>query len=181
MYKVVLLRHGESIWHKENLFTGWTDVALSEKGIEEAHNAGGNAKLCANLILVDVRALMKNTEEDFGGLCLTGGALGCIAKLADSGAINMATAKKVLAKTAETGRNPDEIVRSENLAQISDDVQIRKVVEGVMAKNPQCVRDLKDGKDKAVSFIVGQVMREMKGKANPSVVNVLINEILKEM
>ena len=40
MYKVVLLRHGESIWNKENLFTGWTDVDLSEKGIKEAHEAG---------------------------------------------------------------------------------------------------------------------------------------------
>ena len=40
MYKIVLLRHGESTWNKENLFTGWTDVDLSEKGIEEAHNAG---------------------------------------------------------------------------------------------------------------------------------------------
>jgi 2,3-bisphosphoglycerate-dependent phosphoglycerate mutase len=39
MYKVVLLRHGESVWNKENLFTGWTDVDLSEKGVEEAHNA----------------------------------------------------------------------------------------------------------------------------------------------
>ena len=40
MYKVVLLRHGESVWNKENLFTGWTDVDLSEKGVKEAHSAG---------------------------------------------------------------------------------------------------------------------------------------------
>jgi aspartyl-tRNA(Asn)/glutamyl-tRNA(Gln) amidotransferase subunit B len=156
------------------------DAALSDL-FEQAFMAGGNAKLCANFILVDVLALAKNAEEDFGGLCLTGGALASIAKLADSGAINMATAKKVLAKTAETGQDPGEIVRTENLMQISDDAQIRKIVREVMEKNPQCVRDLKDGKGKAVSFIVGQVMREMKGKANPAVVNAMINELLKEM
>jgi bisphosphoglycerate-dependent phosphoglycerate mutase len=52
MYKVVLLRHGESVWNKENLFTGWTDVDLSEKGVEEAHTPRPSCLRKADLLLI---------------------------------------------------------------------------------------------------------------------------------
>lgn len=156
------------------------DIALSAL-FEEAVAVGGNPRMCANFILMEVLALIKNEDEDFGGLKLTGGALGRIVQLTEDGTINNSTAKKVLAKTAATGQDPDAIVQEEGLTQINDDDQIRRVVRDVMTRNPQCVRDLSDGKGKAVSYIVGQVMREMKGKANPAVVNALIDETLKEM
>ncbi|MNF15779.1 Aspartyl/glutamyl-tRNA(Asn/Gln) amidotransferase subunit B [compost metagenome] len=70
------------------------------------------------------------------------------------------------------------IVEEKGLVQISDEGAIKQIVEAVVAANPQSVEDYKAGKQKAIGFLVGQVMKESKGKANPGLVNTLLAEVL---
>ena len=114
-------------------------------------------------------------------LKFTGAQLGALVLLADKGEINLNTAKKVLATMFETGDDPNAIVEREGLKQVNDTGEIKQIVVEVIKENPQSVEDIKNGKDKAVGFLVGQVMRRSKGKANPQTVNELIAEVLKEL
>jgi aspartyl-tRNA(Asn)/glutamyl-tRNA(Gln) amidotransferase subunit B len=76
----------------------------------------------------------------------------------------------------ETGENPDKIVEEKGLVQNSDEGAILEVVKKVLDENPQSVEDYKNGKKRAVGFVIGLVMKETKGKANPQIVNKLVNE-----
>ena len=76
---------------------------------------------------------------------------------------------------AKTGKPPDVIVQEKGLVQVTDSAEIEQIVQKVLAKNPKEVLDYQNGKEKVFGFLVGQVMRETKGKANPQ----RVNEILK--
>ena len=77
-----------------------------------------------------------------------------------------------------TGESPDKIVKDRGLIQISDESDIQAIVREVVALNPKVVEDYRNGKDKAFGFLVGQVMKASKGKANPEMVNRLLQEEL---
>ena len=79
-----------------------------------------------------------------------------------------------------TGKDPEVIVKEKGLVQISDEGEIKKIVEDVVNNNPQSIVDYKAGKDRALGFLVGQVMKQSKGKANPGMVNKLLLEILNK-
>jgi aspartyl-tRNA(Asn)/glutamyl-tRNA(Gln) amidotransferase subunit B len=96
--------------------------------------------------------------------------------LSSHGAINAATAKAVLEDMFKTGRTADEIIRERGLSQISDTAELEKIVLEVINSNVRPVADFKAGKEEALKFLVGQVMRATKGRANPQ----LVNEVLKQ-
>ena len=79
----------------------------------------------------------------------------------------------------QTGLSPEDIVKKEGLTQVNDIGEISNIVREVIKENPQSAADIKAGKTKAASFIVGRVMRLTKGKANPALVNQIIDEIIK--
>jgi aspartyl-tRNA(Asn)/glutamyl-tRNA(Gln) amidotransferase subunit B len=110
---------------------------------------------------------------------LTGQGLGEMIQLIESGTISTKIAKTVFKTMLETGKAPKQIVEEQGLVQISDEGAILAVVDAVIAANPQSVADYRSGKEKALGFLVGQVMRETKGKANPGLVNKLLTERLK--
>ncbi len=76
-------------------------------------------------------------------------------------------------------KEPDVIVKEQGLVQISDEGAIKEVVDRVVAANSQSIEDYKAGKDRALGFLVGQCMKELKGKGNPQIINKLIMEYLK--
>ncbi len=96
--------------------------------------------------------------------------------LSSHGVINIATAKTVLEDMFKTGRTAGEIIRESGLSQISDTAELEKIVAGVINSNVQPVADYKAGKETALKFLVGQVMKATKGRANPQ----LVNEVLKQ-
>ena len=79
----------------------------------------------------------------------------------------------------ESGKDADTIVKEEGLVQITDTGAIEEIVKQVIANNPQPVEDFKSGNGKAIGFLVGQVMKESKGRANPGMVNELLQKILR--
>ena len=138
----------------------------------------GNAKLVSNWIMSDLSRKLNETEMEITEVKFTAENLGELIELIDKGTISSAIAKKVFEFMYESGDNPAKIVEEKGLVQITDESAIKDMVISVINENEQSVQDFLNGKDKAVGFIVGQVMKASKGKANPGVVNKLIMEEL---
>jgi len=100
--------------------------------------------------------------------------------VASHGAINVATAKSVLEGMFKTGKSADEIINQRGLSQISDTRQLEEAVAQVIADNTQAVTDFRAGKEQAIKFLVGQVMKATRGRANPGLVNELLKKKLEE-
>lgn len=101
-------------------------------------------------------------------------------KAIKSNKINNNAAKKVLREMFESSKACNEIIEELGLIQISDLGEIEKIVDRTIENNPQSIEDFKNGKKKALGFLVGQVMKDSKGKANPQIVNKLLNEKLNK-
>ncbi|MFA5367212.1 MAG: Asp-tRNA(Asn)/Glu-tRNA(Gln) amidotransferase subunit GatB [Dehalococcoidia bacterium] len=104
--------------------------------------------------------------------------VGMIGKI-DDGTLSVSAAKVVFEDMFNTGRKADEIIAEKGLSQISDTGEIEDIIDRVIAENPQPVADFKQGKEKAQGFLVGQIMRLTKGRANPALVNKLLRERLE--
>ncbi|TDF94179.1 Asp-tRNA(Asn)/Glu-tRNA(Gln) amidotransferase subunit GatB [Paenibacillus piri] len=147
---------------------------------EESLNYTLDAKAVSNWIMGDLLGFLNAGNLELEQVKITGKGLGEMIGLIEKGTISSKIAKTVFKAMLETGKDPQTIVEEQGLVQISDEGAIKAVVEQIVAANPQSVADFKAGKDKAVGFLVGQVMKETKGKANPGLVNKLIMDCLKQ-
>ncbi len=145
---------------------------------EAATKECANAKAVSNWIMGDIIRIAREKGVDYNELPFTATQFASLIKLIDKGTISGAIAKKVFEEMVETSENPEKIVEEKGLIQISDEGAIKEVVDKVVATNPQSVEDYKAGKDRALGFLVGQCMKEMKGKGNPQILNKLILEHL---
>lgn len=103
-----------------------------------------------------------------------------VIELIDNGTISSAIAKKVIEELFESPKNPEDIIKEKGWIQISDEGAIKEVVLKILDNNPQSIIDYKAGKDRALGFLVGQAMKETKGKANPQMLNEMFLEELKK-
>ena len=138
-----------------------------------------DAKAVSNWIMGDLLGYLNANNLELDEVNVTGQGLGEMIGLIEKGTISGKIAKTVFKEMLATGKSPQAIVEEKGLVQISDESLIRSVVEKVIEANPQSVADYKAGKEKALGFLVGQVMKETRGKANPALVNQLIIEKLK--
>lgn len=145
---------------------------------EESLNYTKDAKAVSNWIMGDLLGYLNANNLELTDVKITGKGLGEMIGLMEKGTISSKIAKTVFKSMLETGKDPQTIVEEQGLVQISDEGAIKAVVDKVVESNPQSVADFKAGKEKAVGFLVGQVMKETKGKANPGLVNKLIIERL---
>ena len=120
---------------------------------------------------------MREEPED---LKFTGKELGELVILIDQGTISSAIAKKVLEELFNEVKMPSDIIQEKGWIQISDEGAIKEIVVKILEANPQSIIDFKAGKSKALGFLVGQAMKETKGKANPQMLNKLFLEELKK-
>ena len=100
-------------------------------------------------------------------------------RLIDNKTISGKIAKTVFEEMFQSGKKPADIVKEKGLVQITDQGEIEAMVDQVIEANPKSVEDFKSGKEKAIGFLVGQVMKLSKGKANPNMVNELLRKKLK--
>ncbi|HEX7056727.1 MAG TPA: Asp-tRNA(Asn)/Glu-tRNA(Gln) amidotransferase subunit GatB [Bacilli bacterium] len=145
---------------------------------EESLRHCGDAKAAANWIMGDLSGYLNANGLEPDDVPISGKNLGDLISLINKGTISGKIAKAVFKDMLESGKSPEAIVQEKGLVQISDEGAIKSVVEQVIANNPQSVADFQAGKEKAIGFLVGQVMKETKGKANPGLVNKLIREII---
>lgn len=147
---------------------------------EEASSVCGNAKSVSNWIMSDIARILNEREEEPDELKFSGKELGELVTLIDKGTISSAIAKKVLEEMFKNPEMPSKIIEAKGWIQISDEGAIKAVVAKVLEANPQSIADYKAGKDKALGFLVGQAMKETKGKANPQMLNKLFLEELNK-
>ncbi|MCI8826638.1 MAG: Asp-tRNA(Asn)/Glu-tRNA(Gln) amidotransferase subunit GatB [Lachnospiraceae bacterium] len=145
---------------------------------EEATAICKNAKKVSNYLMGETMRLLKENNMDPEELAFSSENLAKLIKLTEDGVINGNVAKQVFAEVFEHNIDPESYVEEKGLKMNSDTEGIRKIVEEVVANNPQSVEDYKNGKEKAIGFLVGQTMKAAKGKANPGIVNQLLKEIL---
>jgi aspartyl-tRNA(Asn)/glutamyl-tRNA(Gln) amidotransferase subunit B len=143
---------------------------------EAATELCGNPKEVSNWIMGDVMRHLKETQTDPDNLQLSAGYVASFVKLIDDGRINRTVAKDVFEQILKYNAEPVAYVEKNGLGMVSDDGAIRELIKTVIADNPQSIADYKAGKEKALGFLVGSVMKQMKGKADPALVNAILRE-----
>ena len=128
--------------------------------------------------MVETMRLMKENGMEPGQLKFSPENLARLINLAESKAINSQTAKDVFEKIFNENIDPEKYVEENGLKTVSDDGALREVIKKVIEENPQPVEDYHNGKKKAMGFLTGQVMKEMKGKADPAKANEILRELL---
>jgi len=131
-------------------------------------------KQASNWIMVSVLGLLNAEGKSIEDSPVSAHALADLLMLTDEGVINSSIAKTVFDEMAKTGKPAKEIVKEKGLTQVTDVSAIESAVLKVISQNPKEVEGYKNGKTKLLSFFVGQVMKETKGKANPQIVNELL-------
>ncbi|WP_422122623.1 Asp-tRNA(Asn)/Glu-tRNA(Gln) amidotransferase subunit GatB [Planococcus sp. X10-3] len=139
---------------------------------------GADAKLVSNWLMGEVSAYLNAEQKELADTALTPAGLAGMIKLIGDGTISSKIAKKVFRELIEKGGNANEIVKAKGLVQISDEGVLREYVTTTLDANPQSIEDFKNGKDRAIGFLVGQIMKATKGQANPPLLNkILLEEI----
>ena len=149
---------------------------------EATVEAGADAKLASNWFMGEVSAYLNAEQKELAETKLTPEGLTSMIKLIADGTISSKIAKKVFKELIENGGNAEDIVKAKGLVQISDEGTLRTMVTETLDANPQSIEDYKNGKDRAIGFLVGQIMKATKGQANPPLVNkILLEEIEKRL
>ncbi|MED3563308.1 Asp-tRNA(Asn)/Glu-tRNA(Gln) amidotransferase subunit GatB [Bacillus xiapuensis] len=147
---------------------------------EATVNAGADAKMASNWIMGEVSGYLNAEGKELHEVALTPEGLASMIKLIENGTISSKIAKTVFKELIENGGDAERIVKEKGLVQISDEGTLLKVIAEVLDANPQSIEDFKNGKQKAVGFLVGQLMKATKGQANPQVVNKLLQQELQK-
>jgi aspartyl-tRNA(Asn)/glutamyl-tRNA(Gln) amidotransferase subunit B len=159
------------------VLTGQIDIAHY---FEECAKSYDNKKAIANWIAGEIMAYLNIKNLSITGLALKPAGMVSLLRMIDSGSISIKMAKEVLNDAMDTGAEPADIVAKKGLAQISDAGKLEEIVKAVLARNEKSVSDYKAGKKNALAFLVGQIMKETKGAANPAVVNEILKRDLGE-
>ena len=146
---------------------------------ETTARASGNAKAASNWIMGEVSRTVNARGVEIGDLGVTPERLAELIRLVETGTISGSAAKTVFERMEATGRTADEIVESEGLRQIDDVAALEAVVAEIVGANPEPVASYRAGKQGTLGFLVGQVMKATRGKANPTQVNELLRRLLE--
>lgn len=135
-------------------------------------------KMASNWIMGDLLAYLKAAEANLDALRTTPEQLADLIGLIEDGTISSKIAKTLFKDMLESGKDPRTLIEEQGLVQISDEGELQAIVGRVVEANQKSVEDYRAGRDRALGALVGQVMKETKGKANPQIVNRLILELI---
>jgi len=159
-----------------NILTGSKYLSdFFEKGVKICKNP----KAVCNWLLSDIAKILNEKELEPDEIPFTPEHLAELIGLIEKGTISSKIAKDVLEKMFENPESPETIIKKNGWVQISDEGAIKEIVLKIIEANPQSVQDFKSGKEKALGFLVGQAMKETKGKANPQMLNEMFRNNLK--
>ena len=141
---------------------------------------GADAKQASNWLMGEVSAYLNSEKVELADTKLTPENLAGMITLINDGTISSKIAKKGFKELIENGGDAKEVVEAKGLVQLSDPAQLLPMINEVLDNNQQSIDDFKNGKDRAVGFLVGQIMKATRGQANPGVVNKLLQEELSK-
>ena len=159
------------------VLTGDKDMAVF---FEEVLKDYDDPKNLSNWMMGEFLRLLNENDESPFDSGVSPINLAKMLKMIDEDVISGKIAKEVFEKMYNNGSDPETIVEEEGLKQISDEDELETIVDGIIEDNPDAVEDIKNGKDKAIGFLVGQVMKETRGKANPELVNQMFRDKLMD-
>ena len=158
------------------------DIITSSKRMADVFEAtialGAAPKKVSNWLMVETMRLLKEHEMEADEITFSAENLAKLIQMVEKKEINGTVAKEVFEKVFLENVDPVSYVEEHGLKTVNDEGALRKVVEEVIAANPQSVSDYRNGKEKAIGFLVGQTMKAMKGKADPGSVNQMLKELL---
>ena len=160
------------------------DILTGERNLSEYFESTvkayrGDPKRVSNYLMNDVLRMLNEANKTANQLRLTPAFLAEVLKLVDKGTVNTTTGKNLLQKVEESGESPKAIVEKEGLGLVSEDTAIRSVCQEVLNESPKEVESYKSGKESLIGWFVGQVMRKMRGKADPILTRQILEELLK--
>ena len=142
--------------------------------------AGADPKLAANWLMGEVNAYLNSKQVELSDTALTLEHLATMIKLIEDETISSKIAKKVFKEIITNDTEPKAWVESKGMVQLSDPAKLQPIIDEVLDNNEQSIEDFKNGKDRAIGFLVGQIMKKTRGMANPKMVNKLLMASLKE-
>lgn len=148
---------------------------------EKVTNITNNPKETANMIMGDLMRMLKETATQIEDINFSAENLAKLIILVQKGTINRTIAKDIFEQIFLNNIEPESYVRDNNLELVNNDDLIKNTIIEVINANPQAIEDYKNGKDRAFKFLVGQSMKQLKSKANPIIVNKLLNELLSSI
>ncbi len=170
--KRLISEHGLSLYDAQVL----TATRPMAEYFDAVVKLGADAKQAANWLMGDVSKHLNAAGISIAESPVAPQQLVDLLGLLDKGAISNKIAKTVFEEMWETGKEAAAVVAEKGLSQISNEGEIVAIVDAVLAANPQSVADFKAGKERAIGFLVGQIMKQTKGRANPDLVNRLLKE-----
>ncbi|WP_409022079.1 Asp-tRNA(Asn)/Glu-tRNA(Gln) amidotransferase subunit GatB [Dellaglioa sp. P0083] len=147
---------------------------------EDTIKLNADPKLAANWLMGEVNAFMNTNKLNLQDTKLTPTNLAGMINLITDETISSKIAKKVFQEIIKNGSEPKAWVESKGLVQLSDPAKLQPIIDGILDNNEQSIEDFKNGKDRAVGFLIGQIMKQTQGQANPNVVNKLLMASLKQ-
>ena len=147
---------------------------------EKATAKCNNPKAVSNWIMTDITRILNEKEQEPNDIPFTAEEFGKLVIFIDKGPVSSKIAKQVLEELFENPKDPEDIIKEKGWIQISDEGAIKEVVTKILEANPASIADYKAGKDRALGFLVGQAMKETRGKANPQLLNKMFLEELNK-
>ena len=167
-----------------NLSEKDANALISSKAYSDMFEKAGeickNYKAVCNWLTSDIARILNEKEMEPDEIPFKAEDLAKLVEVIENGSISSKIAKEVLEDMFEKGCSPEEIIKEKGLSQISNEDEIKAVVMKVLSENEQSIIDFKNGKDRALGFLVGQAMKETKGKANPKMLNEMFLDELKK-
>ncbi|MBS1725133.1 MAG: Asp-tRNA(Asn)/Glu-tRNA(Gln) amidotransferase subunit GatB [Armatimonadetes bacterium] len=167
--------YGLSVYDANLLISDVAWATWFEKAVVE----GGEPKAICNWMNSDFAKMLNEEGKTAAESKITPSHLVELTKLIADGTISGKIAKKLFADAYQTGKMPGELVKESGATQITDDSAIRPIVEAVLAENPDVVAKYRSGQASVKGFLVGQIMRQSQGRANPGLVQKLLDELLQ--
>lgn len=147
---------------------------------DETMSIYSDAKKISNWIMGELLRLLNLHNIEMSEARITPESLASLLKLIEKGTISNKMGKEVFEEMFEGGKDPEQIVKEKGLVQISEQGQLEQIIADVITNNPKSAADYLSGKEQAIGFLVGQVMKATKGQANPGVVNAMLKERLSK-
>lgn len=158
------------------------DIITSSKHMSDIFEAAieicNKPKKVSNWLMVETMRLLKEKDMEPEDIKFSPNNLAKLIELADSGTINSTVAKEVFEVMFNENIDPDKYVEEKGLKTVNDEGALKETIEEIVRNNAQSVEDYKNGKQKAIGFLVGQTMKAMQGKADPGMVNRILKELL---
>ena len=147
--------------------------------LNELINSNINPVLSANILTSEILSYMNSHYLKFNELNITLDNIKDIVNMLNTDKISSKIAKEIISELLENGGNVEDIINKKGLSQISDTNVLKDIINNILNNNPKAIEDYKNGLDRSVKFLMGQIMKETKGQANPKLANEMLLEELK--